>query len=546
MIVRYFIPLPLLAAALAAQPFPAGDARFEITGTVLDAESGGPIPQAVVTLFKDAAGADRQQFAILTDQAGGFQIRNMAAGNYRLQVSKSGYSSTSSRNYLSFISRTFNALPETPDSSRTETVKLYLSRQSVLEGTVLDSQGKPIPGSIQTFRIVVRRGRYRVERSSDGASIDETGAFRIAGFRPGKYYVGFSPTQFGIAGRPQYAPVLYPGVPTVQGARVFEVMPGMEEQIHFRPSPQPAYEVRGPMPASGKYASVQPLESRGVPFDEAFPTRYNARDGTLSVPGLLPGDYAVNVSDSPSPMYYIFQVGARDTTNAVFEPMPKPAIQGTIRIDEPLVQPPTPQPRPSSINFYSIGRQAHAQVAESASTFTVDNILPGAYELDVSTIPPQYLKSARQNGRDLLREDLVVTAAGSSPIEIEIGQGSARVMYSVANPDERPAAVSWVALRYLGRGYRMEARGSLAPRGSALRGPLPGGANRGFIDGLAPGDYLFFAWDAPYGEVEQLAYNEEEFLKKYASFGQRLTVYEAQNVELVLEPRLPAAAFEAR
>lgn len=544
MIARSFIPILLLAAELTAQQVPQGGARFGIIGTVIDAESDTPIPQALVTVFEEENDGGRQQFAILTDLAGGFQIRNMPVGNYRLQASKSGYSRSQQRNYSSSISRTLHA-PDDP--SRTEMVKLYLSRQSVLEGTVLDSQGRPIPGTIQTFQLVVRGGRHRVVRSNNSTPVDAVGAFRIAGLSPGKYYVGFSPSHFGVPGAPHYAPVLYPGVSTVQGARLFEVVPGREEQIHFRPSPQPAYEVQGAMPAmNNRFLWVQSLETRGVPFDESYPTRYNTRDGTLSISGLFPGNYAVHVSDSPSSMHYIFHVGAQDTTNAAFTPMPKPAIQGTIRIEEPLSQTglgeQTQRPQPPNINFYSIDRQAQAQVAADNVTFTVDNILPGTYELLVSTTPPQYVKSARQNGRDLLRDDLVVTAGGADTIEIEIGQRPARVTYLVANPAEGPAAVSWIALRYFGRSYRMEALGT-------LRTPVPGappeGVNRGF-NGLAPGDYLFFAWDGEYGQAGQLAYNEEEFLKKYASLGQRLTLYEAQNLELILEPRLPAEAFEAR
>jgi hypothetical protein len=42
-----------------------------------------------------------------------------------------------------------------------------------------------------------------------------------------------------------------------------------------------------------------------------------------------------------------------------------------------------------------------------------------------------------------------------------------------------------------------------------------------------------------------LPYNEEEFLKKYASLGKRVTIYEAQSTDIVLDPRLPAGAFEA-
>jgi hypothetical protein len=489
--------LPLLST------LPTGDARFGIKGTVRDAESGEPIPQAVVTISRNDQGI-RQQFAILTDQAGGFEMRNMPAGSYDLHAARAGYSDSSRRGYLSSGGHSFYAhLGMSPDQTVTE--KLFLSRQSLIQGTVLDSRGAPISGSIVAFRLAVRDGRYLLQLDRS-VNIDSTGSFRLAGLRPGEYYIGFRADQaLAPPGVPRFSSELYPGVPTLAGARVFNVAPGKEEQIHFHPSAQPAYEIRGSVPGAKNGFSIESLASNGVPFHESFQVRFLDRDGTFSISGLFPGDYALTISESPSPTNYVFHVGAGDATDVPFIPIPKPAIQGRIRIDAPLVTPPgavgiagQPLAPKRYVAFNSAERSFSAQTADDNS-FVLDNILPGNYQTSVSAMPPEYVKSIRQNGHDLLRDDLVVTAAGAAPIEIVIGQGSARVKYSVADPETAPASVSVVALRNVGRGYKIEQGGALSARLSQVGAGLPG---QGSMDGLPPGDYIFLAWNSEFGQAE--------------------------------------------
>lgn len=551
MISRLMVSFLFLAAvSMAAQS--ASDLRFEIKGTVLDAQSGEPIPQALVTLFVQEQNSNGQQFLILADLTGGFQIRNIPAGMYRLQASRSGYFDANLPSLPAITTHNF-VVQGIPVERRTDTVKLYLSRQAVLQGTAIDPRGLPIPGNVVAFRIVARQGKYQFETRAQ-VSIDPTGSFRITGLPPGKYYVGFFPTHTKASGgAPQFDAALYPGVSTVHGARVFDILPGREEEIHFRPSEKPSYAIRGTLPVrtAGFGWAFQSLENFGLSTlpSSHFWTHVDTISGTFSAYGLFPGQYVLTISDNTSSRY-IMTVGAGDQD---VELVPLAPIRGTIRIEEPMPQPVSPvasapgntpaKPPPISIAFQGTG-SLRAKV-EADHSFTIDSPLPGRYVSEITTMLPQYVKSIRQSGHDLLRDDLLVTTGSADPIEIVIGQGSAHATYSIANPAEAPPMVRLLALRNVGDRYRVEYRGNL----TFGRNPIPGASpapNTGTINGLPPGEYWFVAWNSEFGDFEQLPYNEEEFLKKYSTFGQRLTVYGAENLNLVLDPRLPREAFDLR
>lgn len=526
----------LMTAILAAGQSP-NDIRFGIEGTVLDAQSGKPIPQALVTVFWEEQNPQSPRFAILTDPAGSFQVRNIPAGTYRLQASRGGYIDPSVRGFSSRSTQKFT--PEVSTQDRTSKVKLFLSRQAVIEGTVLDSAGRPVLGLVEAFRTVVRQGKYRLEIAQE-VSVDRAGAFRLVGLQPGKYHIGISP------GHPewmeQFQASLYPGVSTLEGARVFEIAPGVEEQIHFRLASQPSYKVRGTIPVDvSNGLEIHSLTWQGVPFHNFFPYHHERSSGTVSASGLFPGDYVLSIYGGGSiSSQYFFHVGEQDELNLNFVPLSP--IHGTVRLEQsppPISSAPAePVPRRSQatpfVSFSSAARRFEASV-DGDGHFMSGVIVPGVYDFDIFVTPPRYVKSAYQGRRDLLRENLIVTNGAAEPIEIVIGEGAARLAFTVANYGEEPPFVNMVGLRSVGGKYRMESSNILNLRAAP---------NGGTIPGLPPGEYLFFAWNADYGELNQLPYNEEAFLRKYSPLAQRVTVYASEDLSLVLEPRLPPAVFD--
>src|SRR5215213_3706907 len=82
----------LLALFLAALPAALG--AQAVTGTVVDQQSGAPVPGALVTLV---TGEGRVRAQALTDRAGAFSLRAPAAGRYTLRAERIGYAAAASR-----------------------------------------------------------------------------------------------------------------------------------------------------------------------------------------------------------------------------------------------------------------------------------------------------------------------------------------------------------------------------------------------------------------------------------------------------------------
>src|SRR5260221_1477428 len=105
----------LLVCSLAEQIASAAD----ISGRVVDAATGEPIPRARVAIHVLVNGAEPNGVTLLTDAIGGFRVSNLPDGNCQLSGEKAEYLGTS----LMFSGDT----KSTP-------VVLRLTRQAVIEG----------------------------------------------------------------------------------------------------------------------------------------------------------------------------------------------------------------------------------------------------------------------------------------------------------------------------------------------------------------------------------------------------------------------------
>jgi hypothetical protein len=109
----------------------------------------------------------------------------------------------------------------------------------------------------------------RVPLIAASANVDMEGAFRIAGLKPGRYYVALSPYRWFDAAWPNrvYRAAFYPYSPDFASARIITVASGDDPQINFRPASEPAYEISVKMPADVEGASIAiyPAQVGGIP-----------------------------------------------------------------------------------------------------------------------------------------------------------------------------------------------------------------------------------------------------------------------------------------
>jgi hypothetical protein len=214
-----------------------GQPEYEINGQVLDAQTQEPVARATVTAAIPGPDGKPNPMVMLTSSWGMFRIRNVPAGNVQLHCHRPGYLVGSSSQVTSIDGKPAKAV-------------LYLTRQAVISGTVVDERGFAMLGAqVQAFRQVVVEGRRQLQQTGLAAAADETGEFRVAGLAAGRYYVGFASNAGTQSKKVSYPPTFYPNNPGVTGARFIELRPGQEERIEMRLTSQPAGEIRGYFPS---------------------------------------------------------------------------------------------------------------------------------------------------------------------------------------------------------------------------------------------------------------------------------------------------------
>src|SRR5215813_13843856 len=151
---RRRIVLALLALvcslAVAAETPPQADAPQSaiVSGRVLDADSGRPIPGALVTAYGSAAASVTAR--ILTNQGGFFVVRGLRRGSLALTAVKSGYVDAAYGQQRPAGGLQMIAID---DGQRLVDLDIRIWKQGALTGTLLDETGDPVIGArVRAFR----------------------------------------------------------------------------------------------------------------------------------------------------------------------------------------------------------------------------------------------------------------------------------------------------------------------------------------------------------------------------------------------------------
>ena len=193
----WLLPLACVFALLS----PSSVTAAEITGRVIDSQTGEPIPRAHVTIQAVPIGGQPIGLAVLTDVAGNFTASNLPNGSCQISGEKAGYLGAVVSVQAMVVS----------GEAKPAAVVLRLIRQGVIEGSVVDQKGAGVPlASVQLFRSEIVNGKRRI-RPLNGAQTDATGEFRISGLRAGHYYVGANASIVRVRDSKKfaYAPILY-------------------------------------------------------------------------------------------------------------------------------------------------------------------------------------------------------------------------------------------------------------------------------------------------------------------------------------------------
>jgi hypothetical protein len=162
------VALPLIVALTAHAQIPSGAPRpttqVAVTGRVVAAETGDPVPNARVTFSQPGVGGS----VVLTDGDGRFRL-GAPTGVTRIVASKTGFA------------------PESAAIMESEPAQIRLRRAASISGRVIDELGEPVVDA----RVVVEPASRQPGTSSRAkfAETDDHGEYRVGGFGAGQFLV---------------------------------------------------------------------------------------------------------------------------------------------------------------------------------------------------------------------------------------------------------------------------------------------------------------------------------------------------------------------
>lgn len=535
------------AGPQSAVPTPTG----RITGRVVAADNGHPIKRARVLVSAAELPGGR---GVLTDAGGVFEVAELPAGRYTVNVSKVGFVSLSYGQRRPLQAGTPLQLG---DGQQLKGVDFRLPRGSVVAGRLLDEDGEPMPGaSVGVMRYQYLQGDRRLVQAGSGQT-DDKGQFRIWGLMPGDYYVSAMARNFtfgsggrggpggrggfvgrGVPGGPggpgndeeniAYAPTYFPGVESVDQAKPITV--GLSQEvldINFSLLLVRTTRIDGrvtnpdgtPVTSGNVQLIAESARMRGQ-----IGVRYGARidwDGSFAIGNIPPGRYVLlaRADDGDFPAYGAQPVGVAggDMSDVIVMVSPGATITGKV-VFPAASQPPdyTRVRVVASATEQGIEGPAQSRVDKDGN-FSIQGVAAGPH-----LIRPQgqvrglVLQSVAVGGRDMT----------DTPLDLRAGQNVGNVVMTFT---DRISQISGTVTNTAGAPlteYTVLAfptESSLwRPQARQIMTARPDQTGKYTIRGLPPGEYYLVAVDP----AEQGEWFEPAYLDEHRIGAARLTVSE--------------------
>ena len=419
-----------------------------------DASTPEPVRKAVVTVTWH--GTPRSWATTRTDGSGRFKFDGLPAGVYDLRANKPGigiaiYGANSSRETGENITLA--------DAETREGLKLRFIRTASISGRVAGPDGDPaINAQVMMLRTARNNGQAMLQNARQ-AQTDDRGEYQISGVDPGQYYV------FALVnGQTQSTGQYYGGTHEWKDSTVLSVRDGdrlhgidfaltSEAPVRIRvqvtgvpAEPAPPHAELSPAgvvhfgPSRTRGGSVQVLISPVLAFPGAFFTQGGDRQGPdyrYESGPLPPGEYQVNSSiQIENKNYSAFQVvdvraGVADVTLML---APASELRGQLRIEGAPTAPQTPMhvtltpvsPSGAALGLY--GNENKGTQVGSDGKFTIDQVPPGHYNLNINTLPRGgFLKSVRLGDDDVRFKPIEIKPGSEAQLTIVISTHGAKI-----------------------------------------------------------------------------------------------------------------------
>ncbi len=475
-------------AALAQSPDPADCAA---SGTVVNSVTGTPIPRARVTDGHDAA--------VTTDDIGRWSFEHLPCGDVNFKASRQTFLADQPAH-----PQPQHLIAGTPMRD----IKIALTPQAVITGTVVDDQSDPIQrATVAVMSSHVVQGRRRPNSPASGTTND-IGEFRIAGLPAGKYIVCAN----GNPGEARaFATQCSPG-PADDNAVGMQIRAGAEERLSFQLNSVALHHVQGTVSGAPAGVAVQ-LTMQGMQGTKNLmaPVRDDGSfDFTDASPGLwMLGATAFEENDR---WISILPVEVRDSdVNGLQVHLERGVnVSGRVRIVSASGKAPNAPDYMAGLNSSQILMGPTPAIwSEDHTSFTLPNVMPGSYRVDFRAPAPFYMKSATLDGRDIANTELPI-GPGAGEIEVVLSDECGSIE-GIVSTDDKPTAATILLQSDQGKTLRVEA-----------------GADGHFkLDSLRPGDYKVYAWD----DATDVEYANPVWMQRNAK-GTDVTVSVAQTAQV--------------
>lgn len=393
--------------AAAAAPDPVS-----LTGVVVNAVTGAPVPRALVQIGPHS---------VLTDHGGKFQIAQFTETGGMVQVTKPGY-------YFSLDSNNNGGIYISGSRLR-DPMHLRLYPEALLTGTVTAAgDGEPLRQvQVSAMRSFFDEYSHRWVPAAQ-TQTNARGEFRLP-VAAGQYRIE---TQYQVRNSDVLMPVAVPAISSGNTSDVIRIHSGEEQHFDLRPSKERPYTVLATLEPAAGYAIVSARMANGPRFQVAA---LRAPESGIYKLELPTGTFALSATrygpQGPEFAETTVTVANHDVSGVVLRFAPLQTLPVEVQVDPSTsdnATAPVMRPGPSSLGLMlrNVDSNADQNVAGAFPSLQKDGTFafhasPGHYRLQTRNFGNWFVESATYGGLDLLRQEMVVAPdAGGLPLELTI------------------------------------------------------------------------------------------------------------------------------
>ena len=423
-------------------------ATVNVTGRVVDAQTGAPVPRALVSMSSRS---------VLTDAQGQFNFPDFTSNSVQARVTKPGYTQTLDASGAGQFITDFSS-----------TITLLIYRQALIEGQVLGSDGAPISrAQVQVFRDLGEDQGNRLVPVSM-ALTDSHGQYRSEQ-PPGRYRIALRYSARATPDGEAMLPVEYPERSGGDTASTFRLTPGQDRRIDLQARTSEPFRVtlktdapegRGNLRITARAANGAEFAVFARPTETPGEYRIDLPSAAYRLTGLcqdrdqhLEGETRVTVSGKPvnGVVLHLAELPSIPV-ELVAEAASTSATTSSIQAST------TPATSVPNLNLFNLRLQStgdsiqnggdEVRLTATANQTFVLIATPGTYRLRGQANGSWYIKSASYGTTDLLTQRLTVApGSGGEPIRIVAANDLGQVTGTVTGLTAGARAVIYLLAR---------------------------------------------------------------------------------------------------